>query len=118
MWHAQAVNFYPKGRFGWIQRVNPFLWMNAAKDEGAGRRRAVLASRLRLASPARVLRWTGAPATRPSRRTLPTWPRSRDGGRSGQMANLAGTFNAARRCSAIPNPFRAAARSARVSGSS
>jgi len=36
MWQYQAVSFYPTGRFGWIRRVNPFLWMNAAKDQAQG----------------------------------------------------------------------------------
>ena len=36
MWQYQAINFYPTGRFGWIRRINPFLWMNAAKDDAQG----------------------------------------------------------------------------------
>jgi hypothetical protein len=36
MWQYQGINFYPTGRFGWIRRVNPFLWMNAAKDDAQG----------------------------------------------------------------------------------
>jgi hypothetical protein len=35
-WQYQAVNFYPQGRFGWIRRVNPFIWMVGAEDRTQG----------------------------------------------------------------------------------
>ena len=36
-WQYQALNFYPTGpRYGWIRRVNPFIWMVGAKDKAQG----------------------------------------------------------------------------------
>jgi hypothetical protein len=36
-WQYQALSFYPAGkRYGWIRRVNPFIWMVGAKDKAQG----------------------------------------------------------------------------------
>ena len=36
-WQYQALSFYPTGkRYGWIRRVNPFIWMVGAKDKAQG----------------------------------------------------------------------------------
>lgn len=36
-WQYQGINFYPTGkRYGWIRRVNPFIWMVGAKDKAQG----------------------------------------------------------------------------------
>jgi hypothetical protein len=35
-WQYQAINFYPLGRFGWIRRINPFIWMVGAEDRNQG----------------------------------------------------------------------------------
>jgi hypothetical protein len=35
-WQYQALNFYPRGRYGWIRRVNPFIWMVGAEDRVQG----------------------------------------------------------------------------------
>ena len=35
-WQYQAISFYPIGRFGWIKRVNPFIWMVGGTDRAQG----------------------------------------------------------------------------------
>ena len=35
-WQYQGLSFYPEKRFGWIKRVNPFLWVMAADDQVQG----------------------------------------------------------------------------------
>jgi hypothetical protein len=35
-WQYQALSFYPTGRFGWVRRVNPFVWMVGARDRAQG----------------------------------------------------------------------------------
>jgi hypothetical protein len=36
-WQYQALSFYPTGtRYGWIRRVNPFVWMVGARDKAQG----------------------------------------------------------------------------------
>ena len=35
-WQYQSLSFYPGGRFAWIKRVNPFLWVAATNDRLQG----------------------------------------------------------------------------------
>jgi hypothetical protein len=36
-WQFQGLNFYPSPeRFGWIKRINPFVWMTRARDRVQG----------------------------------------------------------------------------------
>jgi hypothetical protein len=36
-WQYQGLNFYPdEKRYAWLKRVNPFIWMTAAKDRVQG----------------------------------------------------------------------------------
>ena len=35
-WQYQAISFYPEKRVPWIKRVNPFLWVQTAKDKAQG----------------------------------------------------------------------------------
>ena len=35
-WQYQGLSFYPEKRYGWIKRVNPFLWVMAADDQVQG----------------------------------------------------------------------------------
>jgi hypothetical protein len=36
VWQYQALSFYPAGRYSWIRRVNPFVWMVGAEDRIQG----------------------------------------------------------------------------------
>jgi hypothetical protein len=37
MWQYQALNFYPdQKKYPWIRRINPFVWVAAAKDRNQG----------------------------------------------------------------------------------
>jgi hypothetical protein len=35
-WQYQGISFYPSGRYGWIKRVNPFVWMVGGTDRAQG----------------------------------------------------------------------------------